>query len=1693
MIPGTIIPLESFPLTPNGKIDRKALPLPNTLDIEEKNIQITPTEEVLLGIWTEILNHNQIGIDSNFFELGGHSLLVTRVISQVRAVFSIELPLRTLFEHPTIKDFAQIVDRQQNSTKKPVDIEIVSRESELPLSFAQQRQWFLHQLEPNNPAYNISTAVKITGKLDIQRLQQCLDILVQRQEILQTAFLTVEGKPQLILNPDSEIALELVDLNNISEREKQLQIQQIQAEDSQTPFVLERSPLMRIKLLLTAANEQILLLSVHHIIADGWSMGVLVKEIVLLYTDPPQLPLSRGVRDSAGGPIQYVDYAAWQRKWLQGDVLQQQLDYWQHQLQNAPSISSFPGDYSRKPESVAAAGIARLEIDRDTTKSLQQISRRQQSTLFMTVLTALNILLHRYTGNDDLVIGTAIANRNMPEIEDLIGLFANTLALRSNLVNNPSFSELLTQVRETTLAAYAHSDLPFEQLVDKLELERSLSYSPLFQIFLVWETQSRQKLEVEDLSWESLPRQTASIAKFDLTIFLTETTTGIQGAIEYNTALYNPETIALLTRHFQNLLKAIASNSTQSISEIAYLDDTEKKQLVEGFNQSQINIPQDVCLHQLFEERAKLTPDVPALVYQQQELTYTELNTRVDTLANYLQSLGVKAETKIGVMCDRNLEMIVALLAILKAGGCYIPLDPKYPQQRLNYILEDTQLNILLTETKYQNELSDRKLTLINLNPSPTSPTSPATCGTEPNGSDRRRGLRLRSSSPTTGDFLSRALGANAPCPCPALSAPHPNNLAYIIYTSGSTGKPKGVAITHKSAVTLCHWAKDTFSEAQLSGVLASTSICFDLSVFEIFVTLSCGGAIILAENALGLPSLNPAVPITLINIVPSAARELVRINAIPKTVNTVNLAGEALPKDLVDKLYQLPHIKQVYNLYGPSEDTTYSTFTLTQAEDNKPPSIGRAIANTQTYILDKYLQPLPIGVPGELYLGGDGLARGYYNRGDLTAEKFVPNPFDKVASIPSPAPSASPAPLCEAVSFRAAPFLYKTGDLARYLPNGEIEYLGRIDNQIKLRGFRIELGEIETVLASHPDVETAIVINREKRLVAYLVMSKGERLFAPTELKSYLQTQLPEYMIPGAFVVLDRFPLTPNGKIDKKSLPDPELNRSELAAEITIANTETEAKLVKIWQELLGRSEIGTRDNFFALGGDSILAIQVIAKASQVGIQLTPKNLFQYQTIALLARVAQDKQQTVVEQGVITGEVLLTPIQHWFFAQELQDPHHWNQSVWLEASQVLQRDILEIAIAKLLQHHDGLRLSFHQTESGWQQINNDNNLPMPLVEINLAEYSAAVQESEILKSANQLQASFSLESAPLIKIALFRLGNDRADRLLIIAHHLIIDGVSWRIILEDLVTIYQQLADGQEILIPPKTTAWQRWAKELQQLDLSAELDYWVKQKDRSSQESPSYIAATVAESQVMAIALSEEETRQLLTEVSNVYQTQINDILLTALIQTWRTLYDKNSLLIELESHGREDIFNDIDISRTVGWFTTIYPLVLNLNTTDIATNIKSVKEQVRSIPNKGISYGILRYLNQKPTLCDFPKALIRFNYLGQIDNLFTQDKLFQPLSESTGNMRSLRDKRTCAIELESVVRNGQLKLSWIYDNANFSDREIEDITQTYLTKLQQIIQHCLSPNSGGYTPSDFAQMNFAQDELDDLLDDL
>ena len=1033
----------------------------------------------------------------------------------------------------------------------------------VPLSFAQQRLWFLDQLEPGSITYNMPIGIRLKGLLNVTALQQSLGEIVRRHETFRTTFAVVEGQPVQVIAPVQNFTLPVVSLRELPEHERQTQALRIGTEDAQQPFKLAQGPLLRSKLLQLTEEEYILLLTMHHIISDAWSMGVFIRELAALYeafANGLPSPLSELL-------IQYADFAHWQQQWLQGEVLEDQLAYWKQQLAGAPAVLLLPTDHPRPPMQTFRGDTQSFLLPSSLSENLKALSQREGVTLFMTLLSAFQTLLYRYTGQEDILVGSLIANRNQAEIEPLIGFFVNTLVLRTDLSGNPTFQEILHRVQEVTLGAYAHQDLPFDKIMEELKPERNLSYSPLFQVLFVLQNAPMPALELSGLTMSHLLEFDNGTAKFDLVLGITETEQGLSGSLQYNTDVFEADRISRMVEHFHTLLKGIVAHPKQHISTLELLTETERYQLLVKWNNTQQDYQKNKCVHQLFEEQVEHIPDAVAVVFGDEQLTYRELNYRANQLAHYLQALGVGPEVLVGICVERSLALVVGLLGILKAGAAYIPLDPGYPKERLSFILEDSKVPVLLTQQRLAQVLSADTTKLVYLD--------------------------------TDSEVIAQKSKENP------VNRVATDNLAYVIYTSGSTGKPKGVAIEHHSTVALVDWARGVFTSEDLAGVLASTSICFDLSVFELFVPLSCGGRVVLAENALHLPTLPDANNVTLINTVPSAIAELLKVNGVPASVRTVNLAGEPLQNKLVQQIYQQDSIDRVFNLYGPSEDTTYSTFALVNKGNRNTPSIGRAIANTQIYLLDRHLQPVPIGVLGELHIGGAGLARGYLNRPELTNEKFIPNPF-------SDEPGAR---------------LYKTGDLARYLPDGNIEFLGRIDHQVKIRGFRIELGEIESTLSQHPDVRGTVVLTWEnvlssKQLVAYVVLNQ-ESTATTSDLRRFLQKQLPEYMIPSTFVVLEALPLTPNGKVDRHALLAPEQVKPELKETFVAPRTPIEEVLAAIWAEILKLEQVGVYDNFFELGGHSLLATQMIShvrKAFQVELPL--RRLFELPTVASIAEV---------------------------------------------------------------------------------------------------------------------------------------------------------------------------------------------------------------------------------------------------------------------------------------------------------------------------------------------------------------------------------------------------------------------------------------------------------------------------------------
>ena len=1196
MIPSVFVTLETMPLTPNGKIDRKALPAPPRARPKLEAAFVTPRsslEQELKQIWSEVLGFDDLGIHDNFFDLGGDSLRAAQVVARIRRSLHLEVSLQDLFSAPTLAALADYVERTRGTTRlsETSSLEIARRGDRLPLSFAQRRLWFLDQLEPGSARYNVVHALQITGRLDAQILQRSLNEIVKRHESLRTLFTVLDGQPSQKILPIVTVELPVIDLREIVARANQsLALQKVIAEEAHRPFDLACGPLIRCKLLVLGEEQYVLLLTLHHIAFDGWSGTVLEQELSALYaafSNKMASPLPEL-------PFQYADYAAWQARSLRGPVAARLVSYWKKQLANLSRLQ-LPTDRPR-PAAQSCRGARKwFSLSVGTTQALNALSRQEQATLFMVLLTALQTLLHRYTGQTDIVTGTPVAGRRHAETEKLIGFFLNMLVLRVDLSGNPTFRQAVARTRQICLDGYANEEMPFEMLVEELKPERSLDQNPLFQVSFVLQNFPKAPFETADFKEVELDID-PGIARFDLHVFMTEEEGRLRGYFEYNIDLFETATTERMVAHFQTLLDGIAANPEQRISDLPLLSKAESHQLLTGWNDTDKGYPNGQCVHELFQNQVERTPDAVAVVFEHQKLTYRELNIRANQLAHYLKKLGVGPEVLVGICVERSLEMMIGLLGILKAGGAYVPLDPEYPQERLAFILKDTRAAVLLT----QRALVD----------------------------DRRWRIEDRDPQSSILDLQHRIVCLDRDWSMiERESRENPKNeataedLAYVIYTSGSTGQPKGVQITQKSLLNLVFWHQQAFSVTPSDRATQLAATGFDAAVWELWPSLTAGATIHISDDmtrvdAAALRDWLVAQAIT-ISFVPTALAEaLMTLDWPPDTALRVLLTGgDALrvyPPDT------LPFA--VFNNYGPTECTVVAT-SAQIGPNARPvhhrPTIGRPIANAQVYILDAHRNPVPIGVAGEIYIGGDGVARGYLNRPELTAEKFIAHSFDKEST---------------------ARRLYRTGDRGRYLSDGNIEFLGRIDNQVKVRGYRIELGEIESVLAQHSRVREATVIVKEgrtgdKRLVAYVVLQ--ENAPTPSDLRTYLKIKLPGYMLPSSFVFLDSLPLTFNGKVDRMALPETGREHAEGTETNGASRNAIEESIAAIWSAVLGIERIGLHDNFFALGGHSLKAAQVVARVRAAFQSEIPLRLvFEYPTIAELAAVIDSLKKNTVDEN---------------------------------------------------------------------------------------------------------------------------------------------------------------------------------------------------------------------------------------------------------------------------------------------------------------------------------------------------------------------------------------------------------------------------------------------------------------------------
>jgi amino acid adenylation domain-containing protein len=1453
MLPASYLFMDSLPFT-NGKPDRMALPEPDNSRPALPAPPVLPRnsiEDRLIKIWVEVLGIEEIGIHDNFFELGGHSLAASRVVSRVIEAFQLELSIEALFDLPTVADMAVIIaDNQSSQTEYEIIDRVVSklellsdeeaerifadqmaavdaaldtvhfneratelsltkqallksrlkrenvrgavelkipvrrRRNSAPLSFAQQRLWFLKQLAPESPSYNLCSAYQISGPLDVGALEKSFNEIIKRHEILRTVFKTANGQAVQVICPFMSLLLPVIDLRKIeSDFDKQSEIRRLSVLEAQRPFDFAHGPLLRVTLLRLTDDRYVLLRAVHHIIFDGWSVGVLNSELSMLYKSfttrlPSQLPeLS----------IQHADFAVWQRGWLQGEVLETQLAYWKKQLEQVPTLRLFT-DRPRPAVQTSHGARQHFELSETLSEGLSNLSKRHGATLFMVLVTAFQTLLHRYTGQDDVAIGSPVAGRNRRELENLLGFFLNTLVLRADLSDNPTFLELLARARSMCMGAWLHQDIPFEKLVEELNPARDLSRHPLIQVTFAFQNTPQCPLALSSLEVGDFKIETG-IAIFDLHLFMVETEGRLQGYFVYNTDLFDAATITRLIGHFQTLLEGIVADPEQPISQLPILSQIERHPLINECNNTARKFPKNQCSHQLFETQVDKTPDAVALVFEDQHLTYRELNSRANQLAHYLRRFGVGPEVLVGICVERSIEMIVGLLGILKAGGAYVPIDPDFPPERIEFMLQDSQATLLLTQAR----LNDLTASFTGL----------------------RIALDRDWHEIATESADNFGLQQD------------PENLAYVIYTSGSTGEPKGVMIQHSSVANFLASLAREPGLTETDILLAVTTLSFDIAGLEIYLPLTVGARVVLARREVAIDSVRLAKllsdsGVTVMQATPATWRMLLASGWQGNRELKILCGGEALSEDIAEQL--VSRSASLWNMYGPTETTIWSAVHRIPANPGRI-VLGRPIANTQVYILDQYLAPTPIGVAGEIYIGGAGLARGYLNQPELTKERFIANPFSS-----------------DTISR-----LYKTGDLARYLPDGNIEFLGRTDHQVKIRGYRIELGEIEATLRQHSSIRESVILAREdspgeRRLVAYVVAAPGSTPSA-NEVRSFFQQKLTDYMVPSAYVFLEALPLTPNGKVDRSALPAPDQSRPELDETFAEPRTPIEELLANIWVDVLKLDKVGIHDNFFDLGGHSLLATQVMSRLTKAfQAELPLRSLFEAPTVAGLAKRIEESRRGKMGSLVLpllpmprSENIPLSFAQQRLWILDRLEPNSstYNIPSALRLKGPLDTDALEQSLNEIVRRHEALRTTFSMVE-GQPVQRIALSLSLPLSMIDLSQFPQSQREDEARRLTNEeAQRHFDLERGPLARSVLLHLGNE--DHILLLTlHHIAADGWSMSILHRELSALYQASSNGKRSpleTLPVQYADFAQWQRERLQGDvLATELGYWKK-----------------------------------------------------------------------------------------------------------------------------------------------------------------------------------------------------------------------------------------------------------------------
>ena len=1656
MVPSSIRILEQIPRKTNLKVAFDILG--EMLKKQKEKEYIAPRNEIehkLVEIWSGLLGveKEKISITASFFELGGNSLNLMTLSSRIHRILNIKISLEQIFENSTIAKQAVLITTEANRDKFTC-IEPVEKRDYYPLSSAQKRLYVLQQMDTESTRYNLSSVMVLEGELDIKRFEHAGRRLIGQHESLRTSFLLIHDEPVQKVHDHAEVALEHY-APELQTKEQENRAHTINR--FIRPFDLSWAPLLRLGLINLGKARYMFMYDMHHIITDGISMGLLGNDFFTLYAGEELPPLK----------IRYRDYSQWQNREKQKETMLKQEKYWIEKFAGEIPLLNLPTDYVRPAILHFEGNTVNFEIHSQEIRELRQLALEENVTFYMTLLALYFILLSKLSTQEEITVGTPTAGRIHENLENVIGMFVNTLVLKGNPSGEKTIRQFLAEIKEKTVQSFENQEYQFEDLVNRLTLSRDVSRNPLFDVMFVYhniDTMMGNIVEKEIAGLKPMPwKYQKTTSKFDLTLQITESNEKLNFSFEYSINLFKRETIERFIIYLKNIISGILKNRNQEIAELEILPEHEKQEILFDFNDTDANYPHKKTIHHLLAQEVEKAPDrialegsgrLPALQEERTEefiqLTYRELNMKSSQLAYLLKEKGVKTDMPVGIMANRLIEVVYGMLAILQTGGAYLPIDEDYPQERIRYMLADSNVKVLLTSRNVSEKIAFENDMV----------------------------------------YLEDSKGA------PLFTQHPPAGLAYVIYTSGTTGRPKGSLISHKNVIRLLINDKSRFDFSQKDVWTIFHSFCFDFSVWEMYGGLLYGGKVIIipkeiARDPLEYLKLLKKNKVTVLNQTPAAFYNLAdaELNQPARSLalRYVIFGGEALNPTKLKKWQEKYPETKLINMFGITETTvhvTYKEITPRETAVNTS-NIGKPIPTLSVYILDKYLRLLPKGTAGEICVGGAGIGRGYLNQVELTVEKFVTNPYLRGERI------------------------YRSGDLGRIIENNDLEYLGRIDRQVKIRGFRIELGEIERRLLSYKEIKEVLIMMKkneggDKYLCAYIIphtYKSGNLAGSPetskslklSELRSYLSQHLPDYMIPAYFVILDCFPLTPNGKIDRQALPEPYTGLSSDSTYIAPRN-EIEKKLQESWQQVLGRNLIGIHDNFFELGGDSIKSIQIASRMNKEGYKFNLRDIFMKPQISELAPLVK-KIDLTADQGMITGIVPLTPIQQWFFENSHVDNHHFNQATVLHFEEGIKGEAVKAIFSKLQEHHDALRTTVKILEGNIVQTVQGLEYPLSVKEYDLREQEDALEIME--QKANEIQASINLEEGPLMNGGLFQLRE--GTRLLIVIHHLVVDGVSWRILIEDIDTLYRQYKKSSRLVLPLKTDSYKKWAKRLYEYAVNgfshAEKTYWeaiesteIEPITKDYNEEHNYVKDAIT----LSSNLTPEQTRLLLTDVNHAYGTEINDILLAALAASIRKTWGHRKCLIALEGHGREDILNDMNLNRTVGWFTSIFPVILDMSyEDDLSLQIKTVKENLHQVPHKGIGHGILKYLVPGENGTRMKSRLnpqVSFNYLGQF-NAELEQISFKTVAEGMGKRQSPERERKYEIEVFGTIIGKELNLGVTFNQRQYRKETIETLLSFFQMELNRLISFCTAKKNKEFTPSDYSYKKLSIETLDRL----